>query len=334
MTALRVLGVLTIAVAFEPAIMGVVQHARSADNKPKIGIVYTQPHPVINDIIAGFKSTVTEAYPNASFFERHAEGRPEQYGTAVLSSISAQPDILAPITTPITKLAVEQARGRIPIVFMGVTDPVGAGVAQSLDAPGIATGSSDLCPFAGLLAVVRQVLPAAKTLGLPYNPTDEPAVFGRTQLLKLAPRFGFSISDQQVTSPSELSTQVRGLATRVDAVIIGADNLMMENPAAVASAALESGKPTFACDTASVQAGAVAGVSVSYKEVGVLAGQLAIKVLGGEPAGKLPVAVLGEGGIAANTEAACRDRVTIPVGVLAKATDLAPPNFKCPRAPQ
>jgi putative tryptophan/tyrosine transport system substrate-binding protein len=88
---------------------------------------------------------------------------------------------------------------------MGVTDPIGAGVARSIKEPGIATGSSDLCPFSNLLQVTRQLLPNAKTIGLPYNPSDEPAVFGRSQLIALAPEYGFSVLDRQVTSATELN---------------------------------------------------------------------------------------------------------------------------------
>jgi putative ABC transport system substrate-binding protein len=303
--------------------------AQNTTTAPKIGIVYTQPHPVINEIIAGFKAVVLGTYPNTIFIEKHADGRPEQYGTAVLATINANPDIVAPITTPITKLAVEQARGRIPIVFMGVTDPVGAGVARSIDAPQIATGSSDLCPFASLLDVTRTVLPTAKVLGLPYNPTDEPAVFGRSQLLALAPAHGFSVVDRQITSATELSTEIRNLALRTDAIIIAADNLMMENPTAVSEAALEAAKPTFACDSASVKAGAVAGVSVQYRQVGELAGKRAIDVLKGMNAGSLPVAVLNSGGIAVDLKASCLARVKLPQALITDATDVFDKDYKC-----
>jgi putative ABC transport system substrate-binding protein len=298
-------------------------------SQPKIGIVYTAPHPLMNEVIAGFKDVVTKAKPNASFFERHAEGRPEQYGTAVLATIAANPDLLAPITTPITKIAVEQARERIPIVFMGVTDPVGAGVVRSIQNPELSTGSSDLCPFASLLDISRQLLPNAKTIGLPYNPSDQPAVFGRSQLIELAPKYGFQVIDRQVTSASELPTVVRGLAGQVDAVIIAADNLMMENPAAVVSSALAAGKPTLACDSTSVKSGAVAGVSVNYRQVGELAGQRAVEVLNGKPAGSLPVAVLDSGGIAINLKAACQARIELPKQLVAKAADVIEPDFRC-----
>lgn len=296
---------------------------------PKISILYTEPHPLINEIIAGFKAAVLRSFPKTTFFERHANGRQEEYGTAVTAGISAQPDLLAPITTPIAKITVDQARGRIPVVFLGITDPVGAGIARTLQRPVLATGSSDLCPFSGLLALARDVLPRAKTLGLPYNPSDQPAVYGRAQLIALAPKYGFAIRDEQVTSASELPIQVRGLATRVDAVLIGADNLMLENPSAVASSAAAAGKPTLSCDEPSVRAGAVAGIGVDYRQVGEIGGNLAVQVLRGKMPGDLPVAVLNAGRVTVNREAACRVRLTIPSQILRAGTDVSPPNFQC-----
>lgn len=308
---------------------GCSRSAPTQADHPRISIVYTSPHPVINEIIDGFKATVQEAYPNAEFLEHHANGRAEEYGAAVLAAINDRPTLLAPITTPITTLAVEQARGTVPIVFMGVTDPVGAHVANSLANPGVATGSSDLCPFAALLNIVREVRPNARTLGLPYNPSDQPAVFGRQQLMTLASQQGFTIEDRQVTAASELGPTVRALAGRTDAIIIAADNLMMENPTAIVAAATEGGKPTFACDSASVEAGAVAGVSVSYRQVGVLAGQHAVQVLRGQAAGTLPVAVLDSGGVAINLRAACTSRIQIPEALASRATEIAERDYVC-----
>lgn len=315
------LGVVTLATA---------SCSRSAPaDHPRIAIVYTSPHPVINEIIDGFKATVLETYPNAEFIERHANGRAEEYSPTVLAAIADRPTLLAPITTPITAIAVEQARGTLPIVFMGVTDPVGAEVANSLENPGLATGSSDLCPFEALLTIVRETRPNARTLGLPYNPSDQPAVFGREQIRALAPQFGFTIEDRQVTAASELGPAVRALAARTDAIIIAADNLMMENPTAIVSAATEAGRPAFACDSASVEAGAVAGVSVNYRDVGVLAGQRAVQVLQGATAGELPVAVLNSGGVAINRRAACTARIEIPAALSARATQVVDRDYAC-----
>jgi putative ABC transport system substrate-binding protein len=278
---------------------------------PKIAIVYTAPIPVINEIIDGFKDTVRESFPDAVFVERHADAREEQYGSAVSAVLASRPTILAPITTPISRITVQEARGRTPVVFMGVTDPVGAGVARSIERPVLATGSSDLCPFDTLLTTVRQVMPNARTLGLPYDPTDQPAVFGRSQLQLIAGRHGFTIIDREVTSADELATAVGALAPRVDAVLIAADNMMMENPTIVVNAALQRGKPTFACDSASVEAGAVAGVSVNYRQIGQLAGALAVRVLRGARPGDLPVAVVRTGSVTVNLRGACLARINL-----------------------
>lgn len=295
---------------------------------PRIGIVYTAPHPVINEIIAGFKEVVLAGVPNATFIERHASGNPAEYGNTVLAVLGREPTLLAPITTPISKLAVDQARGRIPVVFMGVTDPLGAGIVESLERPEQATGSSDVCPFDALLKLARQVLPDAKTLGLPYNPADEAAVFGLNQLMKSSPTFGFSINGRQVTSRDELTTEVRGLASRVDAVLIGPDNLMMENPDLVAMAARSEGRATIACDATSVEKGAVAGVGIDYHEVGKAAGELAVKVLRGAAPGTLPVAVLNSGSLSVNRKSACLSKVTIPPELLQRAK-VVDPDYQC-----
>lgn len=293
------------ALAFALLTSGCSEKPASPDPGPKIGIVYTAPIPVINEIIAGFEARVRQDFPTAQFIARHADDREEQYEPTVAAVLAQRPTLMAPITTPMTKLTVQSARGATPVVFMGVTDPVGAGVARSIARPEIATGSSDLCPFEALLKITRDTMPDAKVVGLPYDPTDQPAVFGRGRILELAPKFGFRVVDAQVTSADELGTTVSALATRSDAVLIAADNLMMNNPAVVVNAARQRGRPAFACDSASVKAGALAGVSVNYREIGVLAGERAVQVLKGAKPGDLPVGVLQSGGLLSNLKAAC-----------------------------
>jgi putative ABC transport system substrate-binding protein len=307
------------------------RQAKTPEQGPVIGIAYTAPIPVINDIIAGFEARVRKDFPTARFIVAHADGREEQYQSTVSAILAKRPDLMAPITTPISKLAVQGARGSVPIVFMGVTDPVGAGVAKSIDRPELATGSSDLCPFDALLTVVRTALPSAKTIGLPYDPTDQPAVFGRQQLLGLAGKHGFKVIDTQVTSADELNASVGGLAARTDAILIAADNLMMSNPTVVVNAARARGKPTFACDDASVKAGAVGGVSVSYRQIGELAGDRAVQVLKGTSPGTIPVGVLHTGSMIFNLKSACASRIALPP-LPAGATALDP-STTCEEAP-
>ena len=90
-----------------------------------------------------------------------------------------------------------------------------------------------------------RALPNSTAIALPDNPRDQPAVFGLGQLRGLAPQFGLSVVERQVTSRDELATDVRGVASRGDAVILAADNLLMENPELVVTSALSEGKPVL-----------------------------------------------------------------------------------------
>ena len=301
----------------------------AAVNAPLIAIPYRAPHPVIDSIIVGFQNVVRETYPDARFLIRHSGGNEAEYGNTVAAALQASPVLLAPITTPIAIIAEKEARQRTPIVFMGVTDPVGAGLAASIERPGWSTGSSDLCPFEPLLQLTRTLFPQARTLALPYNPSDQPARFGREQLQALAPELGFEVIDRQVTSASELRFNVTALAGQADVLVIAADNILMENPRLVSDAATQAGTPTVACDVVSVREGAVAGVSVNYREVGEAAGMRAVRVLRGEPAGSIPVGVLRTGEIALNLEAACRVGIEIDAELIARATIVENVDFDC-----
>jgi putative ABC transport system substrate-binding protein len=298
-------------------------------DKPIIGIVYSSPHPAINQIIDGFKKTVSKEYPEAQFIEKHANGRPEEYGTQVLATINSNPDLIVPITTTISILTVEQVREKIPVVFLGVTDPVGAGIVKSLEKPVLSTGSSDLPPFESIIKLARKLFPDAKKLGLPYNPQDQPAVFGRKKIKEIASFYGFEVVDQQITSPSELSVQVQALAQRSDIILISSDNLMMENPTLIVNAALNSGTPTIACDKVSVEKGAIAGIGVDYRQVGIEGGKNAIQVLKGRNPGSIPVAVLNAGNMVLNKKAFCEAGLKFPIEANSMPDQIINSDYKC-----
>src|SRR3546814_3795671 len=85
-------------------------------------------------------------------------------------------------------LAVVAATQDIPVVFTAVTDPLGAQLVADLDNPGAnVTGVSDLSPIQDHLNLIREILPDAKTLGVPYNPGEANAVTLVGLLQEMAP---------------------------------------------------------------------------------------------------------------------------------------------------
>jgi putative ABC transport system substrate-binding protein len=101
---------------------------------------------------------------NLHFVYRSAEGRPELLPGLASDLIRMKPDVLVTGFGTVAAKAGKAVGDGIPVVFMAVGDPVGAGVVASLARPGgNVTGLSDLA--AGLqgirLQLLREIVPAA-----------------------------------------------------------------------------------------------------------------------------------------------------------------------------
>lgn len=294
-------------------------HQPSSAKHLRIGILYTEPHPVLTTIIQAFKARVKQGIPDAEFIERHGNGDKTQFPATVRGVIAEGVDLLAPITTPMTIEALSQA-GRIPVVFLGVTDPIGAGIVGNLENPEKCSGVSDNPPMDGVVDLARAFLPGAKTLGIPYDPKDQPGVTTARRAADAARARGFQVELRPVTSESELRAAVRGLSSRVDALVIGMDNLMMKNAAIISQTAMAEHKPIFAADDRSVEMGAVAGVGVDYSDVGRMGADIAIKVLRDkQDIGSIPVQVLKTGQQFVNEDSVRALNLTVPETIRAQA---------------
>jgi putative ABC transport system substrate-binding protein len=212
----------------------------------------------------------------------------------------------------------------MPLIFVGVTDPVGAGLAKTLEKPELTTGVSDVPPLERTLAVIRQISPGAKRIGFPYSPNEEPAVYSRRKVEDLASKYGFVIDARAVTSTDQLPSLVRAMVRSDDALMVGADNGMFEAAPMLSKIALDAHKPFFAADSSSVKAGAVAGVTVDYTQVGMAGAQLVKRVLRGEKAGEIPVASMTDGKLEVNSSSLKILGITLPSSLASQVKQTYP----------
>jgi putative tryptophan/tyrosine transport system substrate-binding protein len=290
----------------------------------KIGIVYTQPHPITNAIIAAFKTHVMATFPDAQFIEKHGYGDKTLYPGVVREVISQNVDILVPVTTPLSIEALQQASGRIPVVFLAVTDPLSAGLVESFEHPVKSSGVSDNPPMASVIDLIRAFMPEAKTLGIPYDSTDPPGVLSAERAELAAKARGFEVQRWPVISESELRAAIRGLSAKVDVLVIGMDNLMVKNAGIISETAMDQRKPLFAADDKSVAMGAVAGVGVDYANVGRLGANTVIKVLKDKQSpGSIAVETLQTGGLFVNSKSLAFLNLKIPTEFKERVRDLA-----------
>lgn len=277
-------------------------HAGNSARQSRIGLVYIGPHELINQIVTGFRKGLAKQLPAGSFeiVERHANGDQTQISSTLNAAIASKLDVLATITTPVSQQALKNAPQTLPVIFVGVTDPAGAGLVKSMDKPELTTGVSDVAPLQAILTTIKQITPRVRRIGFPYSPDEQPAVYSRREVERLAPSMGYVVDARPVTSKDEIATMVRDMARTDDAILVGADNAMFEAAPLIAKTALDGHKPFYAADSSSVKAGAVAGVTVDYTQIGAAGAEIVARVLRGERPGTIPVRTMTEGNLEVN----------------------------------
>src|SRR5262249_49942206 len=120
-------------------------------------------------------------------------------------------DVIVAWATP-TALAVRRATSTIPIVFLGISDPVGSGLAASLAHPrGNATRSSNSAPdlSSQLLGTAAHLVPGMSTVGVTVNPTNPGAVAKMAGTQQAAHALGLQL---QVVNAGTLEEYERAFA--------------------------------------------------------------------------------------------------------------------------
>src|SRR5262249_6245087 len=93
------------------------------------------PQPLVYILLALFERLGYSAGHNIAYEYRWAEGNPDKLTELAKELADLKIDVITTLTTP-AAIAAQKVTKTIPIVFMGVGDPVGTGVVPSLSHPG------------------------------------------------------------------------------------------------------------------------------------------------------------------------------------------------------
>lgn len=240
----------------------------------KIGITQIVSHPALDQSREGFKDAFKEAGINVEFDEQNAQGDITIANTVANKFVANKVDLIFSIATPTTQAAVN-ATSTIPVVFTAVTDPEAAGLMKEN-----VTGSSDRVDnVEEQLDVLLELNPNAKTIGVLFNSSEQNSLTQVEIIKKAAAEKGIKVEEQSVTSVSELTQALDNLLTKVDALYIPTDNLIVSNMPAVVEKANAAKKIVIATDEGSVLNGALYTKGISFYELGKEAGKQAIQIL-------------------------------------------------------
>ncbi len=313
-------------VLFAAAVAGLVATpALAADIT--VGVTSIVEHPALDAARDGIKETLEAAgYKDGEngfhFLFETAQGKPDIAAQIARKYVGDNVNVIVPISTPSAQGAVAATKD-IPIVFTAVTDPVAAQIVPSLMHPGgNVTGISDMSPIADHIALIKEITPNAKKVGVIYNPGEANSVVLVERLKELAGPAGLEIVESPATKSAEVQQATLALVGKVDAIYIPTDNTVVSALEAAISVAQENKIPVYAGDTDSVPRGAIAAIGFNYHDVGVETGKIVVRVLKGEKPGDIDVSFATGTNLVVNKGAAAKYGVTIPNAVLQRASQV------------
>jgi len=230
-------------------------------------------------------------------------------------------DLILTISTPSSQDAAAATK-EIPILFSAITDPLAAGLVDSLAKPGRnLSGTTDRSPVAGQMDLIREILPNAKRLGTIYNPGEVNSVASVKDIKAESAKRGMTLIEAPAPSSSAVKTAVESLVGKVDAIHIPTDNTVVLALESVIKVCQENKIPLFAADVESVARGAMGAVAIDYYKLGRQTGAMAKKILEGTAKiSEIPVEEQKELLLHLNIGQASKMGVTLPEAIIKRAS--------------
>ncbi len=278
-------------------------------------------HPALDAVRTGFVEGLKKNGLEATVNVHIAQGNPATNVQIASQILGEKPDLVMAIATPSAQACAQKIKD-IPVLFSAVSDPKGAGLVASMQAPGgNVTGMTDMSPVDRQLELMREILPALKTLGVIYNAGEANSVSQLDLLKAECARLGIRVTEATVTNSSGVYQAAKSLAGKCDAVYIPLDNTVVSALESAIKVCTENKLPLFSSDNDSVPRGTIAAVAIDYGRMGEQTAAMAKAILadGAKPA-TLPVERLKDLETVVNTKAAVAMGVSIPETVLTKAS--------------
>ncbi len=222
--------------------------------------------------------------------------------------IAEEVDVIIPIATPaavIMQAATEECR--IPVVFSAVSDPEGAKLVASLEAPGSnVTGTSDALNTKAVMDLMFAANPDIKTVGLLYNKSEDASREPIEDAKAYCQEKNVEVVEKTGTTNDEVMLAADALtAAGVDAVFTPTDNTIMTAELAIYEKFTEAEIPHYGGADSFALNGAFCGYGVNYVELGKATADMAADILvnGKDPAA-VPVVSLDNGIATVNTDTA------------------------------
>ena len=260
---------------------------------------------------------------NVAFEYRFAEDKGDKHLKQLAADlVQLKVDIIVTRATS-GALATKQATNTIPIVMVGVSDPIAAGLVTSLARPGgNITGLTQLAPELGgkRLELLKETVPSlarVATLGGGTSAGQRPQ---RKEIEIAARALGVQLQPLKARGPEEFEPAFQAASgARADALIVQASPRFFVHRGKIVELAAKARLPAIYPESGYVEAGGLMSYATSHAEMYRRAATYVDKILKGTKPADLPVEQPTKFEFVINLKAAKQIGLTIPPNVLARA---------------
>jgi putative ABC transport system substrate-binding protein len=258
---------------------------------------------------------------------RWAAGDVGRIRTYAKELVALRPDVILARTTPVTAALLQETL-TIPIVFVGPSDPVGAGFAASMARPGgNATGFTNVEASLGgkWVELLKEINPRIARIAVMFDPTTSPG--GGSFYLRLVQDAARSIAVETIAIPvhdaAEIEHAIRMVAAEpAGGLLVQPDVTTHNNRARIISLAARNHLPAVYAYPFYVNEGGLAAYGVDVVDLYRRAATYVDRILRGERPDQLAVQAPTKFDLAINLKTAKAIGVTVPSDLIARADEV------------
>lgn len=255
------------------------------DGKYTIGICQLITHDALDAATQGFMDAVIAELgeENVTFELQNAAGDSNTCSTIMNTFVSDDVDLIMANATPALQAAAT-ATADIPILGTSVTE---YGVALNIEnfggtVGGNVSGTSDLAPLDKQAAMVKEWFPDAKNVGLLYCSAEANSQYQVDVVKAELEAMGYTCALYSFADTNDMAAVTEECAANSDVIYVPTDNAVANGTGIVDGICRPAGIPIIAGEAGICGGCGVATLSISYYDLGVATGKMAVKILKGE----------------------------------------------------
>ena len=247
----------------------------------EIGICQLVQHPALDAATQGFRDALTEKFGgDVTFDEQNASGDAVNCATIINTFVSNNVDLILANATPALQAAVA-ATSDIPVLGTSITE---YGVALGIDdfngVTGInVSGTSDLAPLNEQAAMVKELFPEAKKVGLLYCSAEANSIYQVKVVGEELGKLGYETEEYAFTDSNDVASVAQSAADSCDVMYIPTDNTAAAYTETIANVLIPAGIPAVVGEEGICSGCGVATLTISYYDIGYKTGEMAYEIL-------------------------------------------------------